>query len=224
MTIGIYSIRNKYNNKIYIGKSLDIENRLNQHKNKSSNLYLRNDIEELGLGAFDFSILKICNNSKLDLYERKYIKQYQENGFNLYNISLIDGKLQKANTLDDTIDVYGLVYIKSNDDYLINKLGEIYSKKQYRFISTYYRGNKKIVTLCKNGKKKTYKIDDLLAEAFGDEGLKIVLENQENELNNLLESLNEEIKEIENEYIKMKKSKDNLLNKISDIKLKLKEL
>ena len=190
MTIGIYLIRNKQSNKVYIGKSLDIENRLNQHKSKSSNLELRSDIDKLGLSEFEFSILKRCNNNKLDLYERKYIKQFQEKGFNLYNAVLINGKLQRANTLDDTIDVHGLVYIKSNDDYLINKFGEIYSKKQYRFISTYLRGNKEVVTLSKNGNKKVYTVDDLLIEAFGDEGLKIVLENQVNELSKSLEVLN----------------------------------
>ena len=164
MTIGIYSILNKVNHKIYIGQSLDIETRLKQHMNNSSNLELRKDIEKFGLNKFEFSILKKCNASKLDMFEKKYIKHFQDKGIDVYNLSLVDERLKKANSLDKTIKENGLVYIKSNNDYLINRYGEVYSKKQYKFISSYYANDKEVITLSDKGNKKTYTIKSLLKE------------------------------------------------------------
>ena len=111
MTIGIYSILNKANNKIYIGQSLDIETRLKQHMSNSSNLDLRKDIEQLGINKFEFSILKKCNANKLDTLEKKYIKHFQDKGIDIYNLSLVDKRLKKANRLEETIKEYELTYI-----------------------------------------------------------------------------------------------------------------
>jgi len=158
MTIGIYSILNKVNHKIYIGQSLDIETRLKQRMSNSSNLDLKKDIEHFGINKFEFSILKKCNADKLDALEKKYIKHFQDRGIDVYNLSLVDKRLKKANNLSEIIKENELVYIKSNTDYLINKYGEVYSKKQYKFISSYYSNNKEVITLSDKGNKKTYKM------------------------------------------------------------------
>lgn len=230
MTIGIYSILNKVNHKIYIGQSLDIEKRLKHHMDNSSNLELRKDIEKFGLNKFEFSILKKCNASKLDTLEKKYIKHFQNKGIDVYNLSLVDKRLKKANRLDETIKEYGLSYIKSNNDYLINRYGEVYSKKQYRFISSYYVNNKEIITLSDKGNKKTYTIKSLLIEAFGDEGTKYYLDNEKNKLKDKLNLLDEEIREVKQDldiikakYQDLKQSKKALLTELNNINLETKE-
>jgi len=230
MTIGIYSILNKVNHKIYIGQSLDIETRLKQHMSNSSNLDLKKDIEHFGINKFEFSILKKCNADKLDALEKKYIKHFQDRGIDVYNLSLVDKRLKKANNLSEIIKENELVYIKSNTDYLINKYGEVYSKKQYKFISSYYSNNKEVITLSDKGNKKTYTVKSLLIEAFGDKGIKYYLDNEKNKLNDKLSLLNEEIKEVKQDldnikakYQDLKQNKKELLKIINSIKLEVKE-
>ena len=230
MTIGIYSILNKVNHKIYIGQSLDIETRLKQHMSNSSNLDLKKDIEQFGINKFEFSILKQCNANKLDALEKEYIKHFQDKGIDVYNLSLVDKRLKKANRLDETIKEYGLSYIKSNNDYLINRYGEVYSKKQYRFISSYYINDKEVITLSDKGNKKTYTIKNLLIEAFGDKGAKYYLDNKKHKLKNKLNLLDEEIKEVKQDldvikakYQDLKQNRKDILNKLNSIKLEVKD-
>ena len=55
---GIYQITNKVNNKIYIGQSIDIERRWNQHKYGKGSVVLMNAIKKYGLDNFEFKILE----------------------------------------------------------------------------------------------------------------------------------------------------------------------
>ena len=61
--IGIYKIKNKINNKIYIGQSKDINNRWKRHlydaRNGSSTL-LHAAIRKYGIDNFEFSIVEQC--------------------------------------------------------------------------------------------------------------------------------------------------------------------
>ena len=230
MSIGIYCILNKTKDKVYIGQSLNIEQRLRQHMSNSSNPELKEDIEKFGLSKFEFSILKKCSASKLDTLEKKYIKHFQDRGIDVYNLSLADKRLKRANRLDETIKEYGLASIKSNNDYLINKYGEVYSKKQYRFISSYYASDEEVITLSDKGNKKTYTIKKLLIEAFGDKGIKYYLDNEKNKLNSQLKLLDEEIKEVKQDldnikakYQDLKQNKKELLKIINSIKLEANE-
>lgn len=230
MTIGIYCILNKVKDKIYIGQSLDVEKRLRQHMSNSSNPELKEDIEKFGLSKFEFSIIQKCKAEDLDRLEKKYIRHFQKRDMNVYNLSLVDKRLKKANSLNEVIEKYGLAYIKSNNDYLINRYGEVYSKKQYRFILSHYANGKEVITLSDKGNKATYTIKSLLIEAFGDKGINYYLDNEKNKLNDKLKLLNEEIKEVKQDldiikakYQGLKQNKKDLLNKLNSIKLEVKE-
>ena len=92
MTCGIYKIQNKINGKIYIGQSINIEQRWRAHKiagnniNHENNHYpLYKEMYEYGIENFNFSIIEECLQEELDNRERYYIKEYNSmipNGYN----------------------------------------------------------------------------------------------------------------------------------------------
>lgn len=90
--IGIYKITNKINNKIYVGQSGRIENRLSGHfkastmesgKQYNDEIYV--DMRKYGTENFEFEILETFS---LDEAEEKWIQKFIEDGENLYNINL----------------------------------------------------------------------------------------------------------------------------------------
>lgn len=90
--IGIYKITNKINNKIYIGQSWNINDRIRKHKSaECQNKHLKASIDKYGLENFSFKTI-ICfkdgpfTQKYLDKFERFYIKQYNSiNKINGYN-------------------------------------------------------------------------------------------------------------------------------------------
>ena len=79
--IGIYKITNKLNGKAYIGQSIDIKRRWQEHKNeKNSSNSLYQDFKIFGIENFNFEILEICNEEELNNKEKYWI-----NYFNTYN-------------------------------------------------------------------------------------------------------------------------------------------
>jgi group I intron endonuclease len=92
---GIYLLRNKINNKVYIGKAVNIRKRLSSHKNshhyaRMQGLPIVRSIRKHGWENFEISILecfdKIDNNKLLEI-EADYIKKYDATnpkiGYNL---------------------------------------------------------------------------------------------------------------------------------------------
>ena len=78
MTIGIYMITNKINNKKYIGQSVNIKARKHYHFTRHCNkMIISNAIFKHGKENFDFQILEECEESHLDELEVKYIKEYE---------------------------------------------------------------------------------------------------------------------------------------------------
>jgi group I intron endonuclease len=78
--IAIYSIRNKENNKVYIGGSTNVFNRLNKHllellNNKHCNKVMQKDFNKYGYKSFTFEILDICVELELNKLEKKYINE-----------------------------------------------------------------------------------------------------------------------------------------------------
>lgn len=69
-TMGIYQIRNKINNKVYIGQSNNIQRRWQEHiyrlnKGDHENEHLQNAWNKYGADTFEFSILVECNDVNL---------------------------------------------------------------------------------------------------------------------------------------------------------------
>lgn len=82
MTIGIYVIKNKINNKMYIGQSIHIESRWKEHINhlnshNHNNKHLNCSWNKYHQNNFDFIIIAKCKTSELDFLERLFIKLYK---------------------------------------------------------------------------------------------------------------------------------------------------
>ena len=88
MSIGIYKIENLKNGKVYIGQSIHIERRWQEHSAKSSSSLIGKAIQKYGKENFSFQILEICNIEELDFLEGEYILKYNSLVPNGYNVVL----------------------------------------------------------------------------------------------------------------------------------------
>lgn len=78
---GIYLIRNKINDKVYVGQSINISERLSDHKRIATNdltnispLYLA--MRKYGIDNFIYTVLEECSAEQLDEREIYWIKYY----------------------------------------------------------------------------------------------------------------------------------------------------
>ena len=92
--IGIYKITNKINNQCYIGQSLNIEKRWNNHKvastnpsDSSYNYPLYRAFRKYGIDNFTFEILEECEQKFLNDREEYWINYFDsyKNGYNQTN-------------------------------------------------------------------------------------------------------------------------------------------
>ena len=90
--IGIYKIVNNINGKIYIGQSDNIARRWRQHRNRASfstndeHIVLYRAIKKYGINNFSFEVVEECSREQLNEKEKYYIKLYNSevpNGYNL---------------------------------------------------------------------------------------------------------------------------------------------
>lgn len=85
---GIYKITNTINGKCYIGKAVNVEVRLRQHKTGyHSNIHLQSSIKKYGIDKFKFELLEECTRDKLSERERYWIKYYNSFGSGGYNLT-----------------------------------------------------------------------------------------------------------------------------------------
>ena len=96
--IGIYKITNKINYKVYIGQSINIEERWKQHKIYYSNKNLKEyntkfykAIRKYGIENFDFEVIEECPIELLNEREKYWI--YIFDSFNLGYNSTIGGQI-----------------------------------------------------------------------------------------------------------------------------------
>lgn len=112
----IYSVKNKINNKIYIGQTIrkDIYTRWKYHKTIDKRYIgqlLYNAYKKYGHENFEYKIICICFDEDTNKYEKDYIKKYNSmypNGYNLleggdnkkhneYTKKIISEKLKGSN-------------------------------------------------------------------------------------------------------------------------------
>lgn len=88
MTCGIYKITNLINNKIYIGKSVNIQKRWNQHKNAKDSSPIHLAIQKYGINNFVIDILEECSRDELDQKEKYWIQKYNSCFGDGYNATI----------------------------------------------------------------------------------------------------------------------------------------
>ena len=84
MISGIYKIENLINGKIYIGQSIDIQRRFQEHKRDTDNCRIHQALRKYGIENFSFEIVEECELSQLDAKEKYWIKYFDSfnNGYN----------------------------------------------------------------------------------------------------------------------------------------------
>ncbi len=111
MKCGIYKITNIKNGKVYIGQSIDIEERWRQHKKdcnrRNQNLYLA--FRKYGLDSFYFEVLEetIPDRNLMAERESYYIHQYDsiKNGYNESEPELSVGILNRLLTDEEVLQI-----------------------------------------------------------------------------------------------------------------------
>ena len=89
---GVYAIKNKMNNKVYIGSSINILNRWKKHenelnRNRHHSEHLQYAWNKYGKENFEFMILEECSEENVREREQYYIDYYTsydaEYGYNI---------------------------------------------------------------------------------------------------------------------------------------------
>lgn len=85
---GIYCIENMITHEIYIGQSVNIERRWEEHRKsmKTKKYQLYSSMRAYGLHNFSFYILEACGKAQLNEREKYWIQRKQDEGYFLYNI------------------------------------------------------------------------------------------------------------------------------------------
>ena len=169
----IYIIKNRINNKVYIGKTIQsIKNRWYKHTDKWSNcIKLKNAINKLGKDNFYIEVIEDnIPYSNLDDRECYYINKYNSiiNGYNIKqgNSKFRGRKLHKIN--DYIKDRVIQDYIKGISPINIAKHFKLYITSVYNILSEssipkkYNKGG-----FTKNGKIDLDKFIQLKAEGYG---------------------------------------------------------
>jgi len=131
---GIYCIICDVNGKLYIGQSIQMNKRINDHfkkleNNNHFNSHLQSAYNKYGKENFKWEVLKYCKKEKLDKLEEYYIKYY-----NSTNRGCGYNKTSKAHRTN--IDADGRKKISET------LKGRVFSKEWRKKISEKARGNK----------------------------------------------------------------------------------
>lgn len=102
--VGIYKIINKINGKIYVGQSVNIEERWKQHEYKAFNANgqaynsaIHQAFRKYGVENFEYQVIELCSVEELDEKEIYWIEKLDTLAPNGYNI-LPGGQKTRAST------------------------------------------------------------------------------------------------------------------------------
>ena len=117
--LGIYKITCVKNNKIYIGKSIDIHRRIKDHKWKLRsgthiNKKLQSDFNKYGEEAFIFEVEKYLDTELEMLYYESYYAEKYEVFSKGYNITKLN-KSASVKKIIDNLDHYVELFTKLTD-------------------------------------------------------------------------------------------------------------
>ena len=111
---GIYMLQNKINGKKYIGQSIDIKYRYNNHIHESYganvdksayNMAIHKAIRKYGINNFDLIVLEECNREKLDdreMYWIEYFDTYNDG----YNQTIGGGAVKNKINTEKVFDLW----------------------------------------------------------------------------------------------------------------------
>lgn len=104
---GIYFIKNKINNKLYIGSAQDFNERWARHKTTLNtkthhNKHLENAWDKYSEDNFEFIVVLYCDIDNLLYYEQLFLDKYFDNCFNCYNICPTAGSCLGRYHTDET--------------------------------------------------------------------------------------------------------------------------
>lgn len=128
MSIGIYKITNLVNNKSYIGQSIHIEKRWQEHCRNSSNSLIAQEIKLFGKENFSFEILLECSKEQLNEKEEFYIKYFNTiypNGYNKVEVTSSGGQSCPIKISSKQLDE--IINDLKNTDKSINEIANIYN-------------------------------------------------------------------------------------------------
>lgn len=150
MACGIYKIKNLINGKVYIGQSVDIQYRFNNHKSESfnpkSNAYdtaIHRAIRKYGIENFSFEIVEECEQENLRDREIYWISHYGSfgNGYNLTSggegVPTVNIK-QAQQLWDDGLSIEEISIIMCCQKHTVIRILESY--EQYNQTESYKRG------------------------------------------------------------------------------------
>ena len=80
---GVYAVRNKIKNKVYIGSSKNLKKRESRHffllkKNNHNCKEMQKDYNSIGLENFEFITLITCSEDMLFYYEQQFLDNFKE--------------------------------------------------------------------------------------------------------------------------------------------------
>jgi len=148
---GIYYIKNLKNNKVYIGASTDIRQRINGHlydlrKGIHGNSYLQEDWDKYCFHDFKFEIIEICKKEDLNIIEHFHVCKMnalsKEYGYNIKPTSdnnkfplAEETKIKMSNSNKGrkaTIEVINKIKIYSNSE--IGKLNFLKAREKLKYV------------------------------------------------------------------------------------------
>nr|MDA3779499.1 GIY-YIG nuclease family protein [Bacteroidales bacterium] len=137
MITGIYIIRNKINNKIYVGSAIDVKKRWRDHKwylkeNKHHNPHLQASYNKYELENFKFILELECNKINLIGNETNVIQKYDSKNRN-YGYNINDPRqIFTGHKCSDELKQKSSERMVGENNPMYGKIGEEHPKYQYK--------------------------------------------------------------------------------------------